>query len=264
MDAALTRIDDAPPAVMPQAAAAPEDRLLDIIDRAARDPSVDIDKLERLIALHERRKEIEAEEAFNRAMRHAQAEMPRILRDARNDSTNSRYSRLETIAEKAMPVVTAHGFSLSFGTDVSPQKDHYRVTCKVSHVDGHSRDYFADVPADLMGMKGNANKTATHGFGSTMSYGRRYLTLLIFNLVLVNEDNDGNGAQRGNGCINAGQRKQIEALLAETRSNVTLFLRHIRCDSVETIPAAQFANALNALRRKQAALMATERQEDGR
>jgi hypothetical protein len=44
----------------------------------------------------------------------------------------------------------------------------------------------------MTGPKGNQNKTATHGFGSTMSYGRRYLICLIFNITLTNEDQDGN------------------------------------------------------------------------
>jgi hypothetical protein len=41
-------------------------------------------------------------------------------------------------------------------------------------------------------MRGSPNKTAIHGFGSAMSYGRRYLLLLIFNLAMRHEDNDGN------------------------------------------------------------------------
>lgn len=163
--------------------------MLQVIERAAANPEIDVEKMERLLAMQERIFTKNAEMQFNDSMKTVQAEVPRILRDAKGE--NSKYTRLETIIEAIAPVYTRHGFALSFGTDASPLEKHYRITCDVSHVGGHMKHYFADVPADLVGMKGTPNKTPTHAFGSTMSYGRRYLTLLIFNLALVNEDDDG-------------------------------------------------------------------------
>jgi hypothetical protein len=49
----------------------------------------------------------------------------------------------------------------------------------------------ADIFADTKGPRGTPNKTATQGFGSTMSYGRRYLKALMFDLVIAGEDDDG-------------------------------------------------------------------------
>lgn len=170
----------------------PESSIATIIDRAARDKSVDIDKLERLLAMKERIDARNAEAAFNESMKFAQEEMPPIFRDAENQHTRSRYARLESVNNAVVPVYTKHGFSLSFGTAECPKPGFYRVTCIVSHIAGHSRPYQCDIPDDGQGAKGNANKTATHAFGSTMSYARRYLTLLIFNLTLTNEDNDAN------------------------------------------------------------------------
>lgn len=167
--------------------------ILAVIARAAADPQVDVTKMERLFALQERMLARQAEEAFNRAMSDCQAEMPKVLRDATNPSTNSRYARLESLNKAAIPVYTRHGFSLSFGSADCPTVDYHRITCVVSHKGGHTRNYQVDLPRDDMGAKGNQNKTKMHGAGSTFSYGRRYLTLLIFNISLVNEDDDGNG-----------------------------------------------------------------------
>ena len=47
--------------------------LLQVIARAAADPAVDIDKMERLLAMQERVMERNAEAAFNDAMRAAQS-----------------------------------------------------------------------------------------------------------------------------------------------------------------------------------------------
>lgn len=170
--------------------------MLAMIERAAGNPAIDVDKMERLLALHERIVARQAETAFNIALAEAQNEMPRIQRDAKNPSTNSLYARLESLNKEAVPIYTKHGFSLSFGTAESKLTDSVMVTCVVSHRDGFSRNYQCDIPLDIAGAKGNLNKTRTHGFGSTLSYGRRYLTLLIFNISLVNEDDDGNQGNR--------------------------------------------------------------------
>lgn len=213
-------------AINQEVAAAPESApltegsnpVLSMIERVATDPNADVDKLERMLAMQERILDREAEAAFNVAMQEAQEEMPRIMRDAKNDSTHSTYARLETIMAKINPVITKRGFSMSFGTADSPLERHYRIVCTVSHTAGHSREYHADVPADMTGMKGNQNKTATHGFGSTMSYGRRYLTLLIFNIALTNEDDDGNRA--GATPISDETKEEIIELLKETNTDI--------------------------------------------
>jgi hypothetical protein len=85
---------------------------------------------------------------------------------------------LEAVSDAIDPVFRRHGFSRRSGPRTARYAGHYRVTCRLSHIGGHHRDYQADVPADTVGIKGNQNKTATHGFGSALSYGRRYLKLL--------------------------------------------------------------------------------------
>jgi hypothetical protein len=179
--------------------------LIQVIERAAANEKIDVEKMERLLAMQERILDRNAEVAFNEAMRAAQEEMPKVLRNKRNDQTNSHYADLEKVNEIIVPVYVKHGFSLSFGTADTPTLGHIRITCLVSHVAGHSRPYFCDMPLDIAGIKGNQNKTPTHAHGSTMSYGRRYLTLLIFNITLTNEDNDGNGlGQRPAAAVPAG------------------------------------------------------------
>jgi len=216
--------------------------LMEVISRAAKDPATDVDKLERLMGLYERINGRNAEQAFNEAMKACQSEMPRILRNKKNTHTNSTYADLDAVIRVITPIYTKHGFALSFGNAQGAPTDHYRVTCVVSHSGGHSRDYFADVPADTKGAKGNDTKTATHGFGSAMSYGRRYLTLLIFNLSTA--DDDGNGT---NGTLTEDQIKTIDALILDTKCDVTKFLQFMKVDAVYEIPAKQFNKARIAL-----------------
>jgi hypothetical protein len=168
--------------------------MVSMIERLAARPDINVDNLERILAMQERIMAKQAEVSFDEAMMACQQEIPAILRNKNNQQTSSRYADLEAINEAIVPIYTKHGFSLSFSTADCPVAEHYRVTCLVSR-SGYSRSYQGDIPNDVTGLKGNANKTRTHAFGSTMSYGRRYLTLLIFNITLTNEDNDGQRKQ---------------------------------------------------------------------
>lgn len=226
--------------------------IMAVISRAASDPTMDVDKLERLMSLYERITAGQAEQAFASALAAAQAEIPQVLRDASNDHTKSRYARLETINAAVVPVVTRHGFSMSFGTEDSPQQGHYRVTCSLMHEGGHSRQYHADLPADVAGSQGKANKTAIQGFGSTVSYGRRYLTLLIFNVALTNEDDDAHAAGRGK-VITEEQAAEIRDLIAETQGDTARFCRYFKIEAIPDLPADAYDRALAMLHAKRGA-----------
>lgn len=165
--------------------------LLQVIARAASDPTVDIDKLERLLAMQERVMQRNAEAAFNDAMRAAQSEMRQVSADASNPQTRSRYASYAAIDAAIRPIYTRHGFSVSFGTE-STQPDYVRVLAYVSHVGGFTRQYMADMPADGTGAKGGAVMTKTHAFGASTSYGMRYLLKMIFSVAIGEYDLDGN------------------------------------------------------------------------
>ena len=217
-----------------------------LIERAMIE-GADIDKLERLLLMQERILERQAVMAYNSALAAVQAEMVPVLRDAKNDQTRSKYARLEDISKAVTPITTSHGFAMSFGSDVSPLENHYRITCRVSHAAGHACDYHADVPADLTGMKGVTNKTATHAFGSTMSYGRRYLKLLIFDIAT--EDDDGNRAGAGP-TVSPEQFVVLRDLVEATGSREAAMLKAFGAPSLEQFPLAKYKDAVASLQRK--------------
>lgn len=179
---------------MPQApvAASQPTTMLDIIDRASRDPSVDIDKLERLIGL---KREIDAGEArreYDSAMSRAQEEMRPIRANLENPQTRSEYADYAALDRAIRPIYSRHGFSLSFGTGDTKLENHVRVVCTVA-AHGHREHPFLDMPADGKGARGNDVMTKTHATGAAITYGKRYLLGMIFNLA-VTRDDDGNGA----------------------------------------------------------------------
>src|SRR5260370_16452199 len=89
---------------------------LAMIERAARDPSIDIDKLDRLLLMRERENARVAEQAFNVALAEAQTEMQPIGADSDNPQTRSRYASYAPLDRAVRPIYTRHAFPLSFNT----------------------------------------------------------------------------------------------------------------------------------------------------
>ncbi|KPA87034.1 ERF superfamily protein [Pseudomonas asplenii] len=167
--------------------------VLQAILRIASDPQCDIEKMERLMTMHERMQIKQAETEFNIALSRVQAEMGRISTDATNRQTGSNYATYGKLDSALRPKYTKEGFSLSFGTEPAPE-GMVGMICFVSHTAGHTREYRAHVPSDGKGAKGGDVMTKTHAFGSGTSYGMRYLLKMIFNVAIGEEDDDGNEA----------------------------------------------------------------------
>jgi hypothetical protein len=221
--------------------------ILNVIAKAAADPNTDVDKLERLLAMQERVLEREAEQRFNAAMREAQEEMGPVLKNRKNSETHSTYADLEQVSRLMDPIIYRHGFSMSFGTGDCPHSDHYRVTCDVSHTDGFSKHYQADVPIDNTGPKGAKNKTDTHGFGSALSYGRRYLKLLIFDIATT--DDDGRAAGNG-GPINKEQVRVLNGLADAVGADKAKLCSYLRVASLPELPALKYNDTVHLLEQK--------------
>lgn len=179
-----------PPATMPEAAS-----ILNIIDRASRDPSVDVDKLDRLLQMHERVQARNAQVEFDQALSDAQSKMERIRADANNPQTRSKYATYAALDRALRPLYTEAGFSLSFDSGESAP-DVLRLLCRVAHKGGHREQHRLDMPADGKGAKGGDVMTKTHATGAAVTYGKRYLLGMIFNIAVGNDD-DGNSASNG-------------------------------------------------------------------
>lgn len=234
--------------------------MLAIISRAASDPNVDMDKLERLMAMKERMDAQVAESAFNSALSDAQGAMRPISADATNPQTRSKYATYAQLDKALRPIYTSNGLSLSFDTDDSPKSDHVRVLCYVAHSGGFKRTYKADMPIDGKGAKGNDVMTKTHAFGAGTSYGMRYLLKMIFNVAIGEDDNDGNGYAAVQ-YVSAEQLRTLQDLVDVYVRNVPKFLEWISARagfSLETLgetPAKLFNEVhgqLKKLRQEQA------------
>lgn len=213
--------------------------LMATITRAATDASVDAEKMERLWALYEKMDARRAERDFNAALTKAQQEIPAIFKNKKADKNT--YANLEQVNDVVVPISSSNGFAMSFGNEDSPIEKHYRVVCFLSHSGGHTRKYHADIPADHSG-----SKNVTQGFGSTISYGRRYLTLMIFN-ISTTDDDDGAGSTDK---ITPEQADILTKIITDNKFDLDVFLKWAKVEKLADVAAANYGKVYNALQAK--------------
>lgn len=172
-------------------AVATADPIFAIIERLSKDPDFNVDKMERLIAMHAQAKATQAQAEFDQAMSRAQQQMITIV--AKSKSDKGKYANYATLDKAIRPIYTEHGFSVSFDTAPDAPELTVRLVATVAHSGGHRERRQLDVPADGKGAKGGDVMTRTHATASAVTYGKRYLSSMIWNLA-VERDDDGDSA----------------------------------------------------------------------
>jgi len=171
--------------------------LMSFIERAAKDESFDVAKFGELLRLQREVQHDQARQAFNAAMSDAQAEMIPVVRDAENTHLRNKYAKLETIDAAIRPIYTRHGFSVRYGSAPSPREGDIRIICTVAHSGGYFEENHLDAPLGTAGAQGARTATTpVQGVGSAITYLRRYLLSMVFNVVMADEDDDGEFARR--------------------------------------------------------------------
>lgn len=225
--------------------------LFHVIERAATNPGIDIEKMERLIQMQARVIARNDEREFNEALTDAQSEMSPVAADCRNPQTRSKYASYAALDRALRPIYTKHRFSLSFNTSPDAPDQCIRVLCDVSR-GGHTRRYQTDMPADGKGAKGGDVMTKTHAHGSAMSYGMRYLLKMIFNVAIGDDDDDGNSANISVKPIDEKQIMEITDMIEASGANRAKFLEYLKIDAIESLPASRYDDAMAKLKAKAA------------
>ena len=172
-------------------ATAQPDPFLTMVGKLAESPEIDADKVQKFLDMQMAIMDRTAKTDFYAAMTAVQAKLPRVVQNCNNQQTSSRYANHEALAAAIKPIYTAEGFSMSFSEGQSDKEGYLRINGLLRHSAGYSEPSYVDIPLDDAGIRGSVNKTKTHATGSTFSYGRRYLTLLVFD-VATGDDTDGN------------------------------------------------------------------------
>lgn len=224
--------------------AAPADLLQVIANAVAKHPTMDVDKMERLLAMHERIVERNAKVAFESALSRIQARVPRIKQTgvilAKDKSIRSRYAPLPDIDKIVRPMLADEGFALSFDARETPSGK-IELICKLSHKDGHSEVKAVPLPIDK-----NEYRTAIQDHASTISFGKRILVKNHLNIIEEYEDNDGQSLEP----ITDDQVRDLEIAIKDANGDLPGFLRFMGVDSLKDLRRKDLKKAATAIEEK--------------
>lgn len=214
----------------------PEDA--SIVERAVF-AGMPLDMIDRLRTMAKEERQEKAKLAFMAAKVAAKAEIPRVLKNRKNDHTKSKYADIAAIDEAVTPVITAHGFTLDFTAVPSERAGYIDVTCTTIHKEGHSESFTLPWPLDGEGMKGNSNKTPVQAMKSTITFARRTMKMMAFDIADA-EDDDGNRAPPKRETLSPEQITVIEDLITRSGTDRKLFLEYAKVSEVADIVSKNF------------------------
>ena len=156
-----------------------------------------LEVVDRIFAEQRRMIEYRDTENFNAALRRIQDRLRPIGKHGDNPETHSKFATAGAIDQMIDGLLQDERMTLTFEPEPHPQPDMLRLVGVLS-LGAYSKRYPLDIPVDGKGPKGGGVMSRTHALGSGLTYGKRYLKNIIFNLRFEEQDDDGNGAGGNN------------------------------------------------------------------
>lgn len=154
---------------------------------------------------------------FQNALRRIQDKLKPIARRGHNPETHSRYATIESIDDELEGLLEQERMVLSFEPRPSEKPEMILIVGSLGLAGtAYKREYPLEMPADGRGAKGGGVMSRTHATGSAITYAKRYLKNMIFNLRFREKDDDGN---RAGGAAKVGQMAERDQL--NLRDNIS-------------------------------------------
>ena len=210
----------------------------------------DLDKLQKAMELQERWEANEARKAYMQAMSEFKSEPLRIDKDKSvsfgQGKTSYSHASLANVTGKINSGLSKVGLSAAWKTN--QDNGTITVTCTITHRDGHSESTSLTASPDTSG-----SKNSIQAIGSTITYLERYTLLALTGLATYDADDDGHGAEPPE-LVTTDQATLLNDLIKETNSNLKVFLKVAKAESVDQVLARDYPLLLNQLKTKQAKL----------
>lgn len=213
--------------------------VLSMLSKMTERADISVERMQQVFALYQTVQADASRRAYHAAMAEMQAELPTVMsvgkimgedKHGGGKILRSRYAKWEDVNEAIRPVLTRHGFALSFRI-TQPQPDRVQVTAVLAHRDGHAEETSLHLPNDPSGGKNNVQ-----AWGSSISYGKRYTAFAMLNIASRGEDDDGNSAIPVKSAVTV---EDIAALINESGSDLVWFLQHYSVETLDDLTASQ-------------------------
>lgn len=151
---------------------------------------LDLEKLSKLMEMKKQWDADQARKAFFSAMNEFQANVPEIRKakkvgfETQKGKTEYNYAPLADIVRQIKE--TCRECGLSYRWEIQDTATELKVTCLITHVDGHT-----EVTTMTAGPDVSGSKNAIQARGSAIEYLKRYTLIGALGLSTTDQDNDG-------------------------------------------------------------------------
>lgn len=207
-----------------------------------------IETLRELMQLKREWEADEARKAFVGAMADFKANPPEIVKDkhvsftTQKGTTQYDHATLGGICAAIIKGLAGHGISHRW--EVAQNDNRIKVTCVLTHAQGHSENVSLHSAADDSG-----GKNSIQAIGSAITYLQRYTLLAATGLAALDQDDDGRKAGAPD-TITEKQAMDLQALAEEVKANREAFLSYFDITSLRDLPASKYTDAVAALNKK--------------
>jgi hypothetical protein len=170
----------------------------------------------------------------------------KVKKDAKNPHFRNDYASLDAVLTQVSPHLSEHGLFLC--QETKGAQGGVEVATFIFHESGESLEFDPIfVPA---------SKQDAQGYGSAMTYARRYSLLGIFGLAPSDDDGNAAAASAPTAPITQAQAQQIREGITDLGADEAKFLgflaQHGKCqiNSIEEIPAKMLPDAMAAIEAK--------------
>lgn len=194
-------------------------------------------------------------EEFNRALAGLQSEIFEVSASGRNPTFRTAYPKLHDLLKESQPYRSKYGFSIRFGTSLqkteapAPREGWQRVVLIISHTGGHWEEHYIDGPPDISRSE-RVPRAAVQSIGSTNTYLRRYLFMMILNLVPGGDPHDNDGESGGLTPLTPEQIDEVKKLIEEaglTADEVSSLLKAVDATTLAEITSRYYPRLVNTL-----------------
>lgn len=202
--------------------------------------------LEGMMGLYERNEKYQGEKDFAAALVALQGETIRVVAtkkvDAKSDGTcRYKFAPYEEIMAAVQPMLTRHGFSITFDAVIEGEGQRLTSICTLTHSGGHTR---TNRFAVRFGKPPGSSEA--QGDMSTKSYAKRGALCDALNIAIDHDDD----ARMKGAPVTAEQAKGLREMVRDTNSDETKFLEHAGADSFEKIDENRYDELRDMLARK--------------
>lgn len=216
------------------------------IMQQAKAAGLEISEMKEMLALQKDYEANEARKAFHHALAEFKMHPPKIIKDLMNAQYNSSYVSIGNMVNSVNEAMGPHGLNARWDYPQT-EGNQLAVTCILAHRLGHEESVSITGPIDDAGKK-----NPLQGRKST----RTYLKLETFEAVtgmasvVGNIDDDGNREEKPIEICSTDQITVLRDLIKEVNADGVNFLKYLKVDDLDYLPAVKYEKAKAALEAK--------------